>query len=337
MSSYYLNPHLFFLLNSGALQCWNYKSHQQYEIGLEDFNILFKVLQGQYIDINPTILDELELAGLISPTPYFQDLWHWDLLSKIFHQGTQNIGDSKPVSEEAWTQAAIIHSLSVSLNQKDLFYTHPGYQIPLHPNASLFENAPFLETVLKRRTSRQFSGEPVDLSVLSTLLYYSFGAVHTEDLMTSLHVGLRKTSPSAGGLHPTEVFVVVFNVNGLKAGIYHYNVQNNALGCLATRLTQEELKCAFYDQPFMMGNAFGFFLASRLDLVWKKYPHSRSYRDALIELGHVSQTVLLTATALKMKNWLTGLFHDRTISNYLDINGVSFAPLFYICFGPEDD
>lgn len=329
----YLNPYLFFLLKEGSFYVWDYKNHQQFQIDLPVFKALLNVsATGQKPEDN--LVTELEAAGLISSVPYAFYPWKWDTLSHIFHVGTQNIGDSKEVSAQEWAQAHIDYNLSVELESKDLFYHREGPRTPLLPNWKLLENMNVGEALLKRKTSRQFQLKPVDFEIASTLIYASFGTVH-EDFSGNnpYFVGLRKTSPSGGGLHPTECFVIAWAIEGLAPGIYHYDVKTNSLTYCAEALSHHTLKLLFYGQPYADDCAFGLFLASRLDLIWKKYPHSRSYRDALIDTGLVTQTTLLTATALGLLTWETGLFNDNEVARILMLKDESFAPFFFMAFG----
>lgn len=48
-----------------------------------------------------------------------------------------------------------------------------------------------------------------------------------------------------------------------------------------------------------------------------RYERSRAYRDILIELGHVSQTVLLTATALGLGAVTATAMRDRELEDLL--------------------
>lgn len=46
------------------------------------------------------------------------------------------------------------------------------------------------------------------------------------------------------------------------------------------------------------GIAFGIYITARLNKYWWKYGHSITYRIMLLDIGHVSQTFSLAATAL---------------------------------------
>jgi SagB-type dehydrogenase family enzyme len=54
--------------------------------------------------------------------------------------------------------------------------------------------------------------------------------------------------------------------------------------------------------------------------MWK-YPHSRAYRVALFDAGHLSQTVQLVATALGLRTWITAAFYDNELNDLLALDG----------------
>src|SRR5689334_18663733 len=91
-SSLVLEDHLFFLIEDGRILVWNYKLHEQYALEIKYFLELLGISKAkQYED--KEICKELINAGLVSETPKKSQVWGWDLLSKIFHVGTKNVGE----------------------------------------------------------------------------------------------------------------------------------------------------------------------------------------------------------------------------------------------------
>jgi SagB-type dehydrogenase family enzyme len=86
-------------------------------------------------------------------------------------------------------------------------------------------------------------------------------------------------------------------------------------------------------QPFGEGVAFGVFLVAYFDKIWWKYPHSRGYRVALLDAGHLSQTFQLVSTALGILTWMTANIHDVNISTLLKLDGVHEAPIHFLAGG----
>jgi SagB-type dehydrogenase family enzyme len=146
-------------------------------------------------------------------------------------------------------------------------------------------------------------------------------------------LGYRRTSPSGGALHPVEVALFVNNVQGIGPGIYFYDSLNHSLIRTHDAPPDDTIQKALDGQFFAKGCAVGMVLIGHFNKVWTKYPHSRSYKDIYLDAGHVSQTCLLSATALNLQTWVTAWFRDRELSSLLDISGMETAPLFFIGLG----
>ena len=82
------------------------------------------------------------------------------------------------------------------------------------PQARLQSDISLEETLVRRRSVREYTGEALTLEDVSQLLWAAQG-------ITSERGG--RTAPSAGALYPLEVYVVTGNVQNLAPGIYRYN------------------------------------------------------------------------------------------------------------------
>jgi SagB-type dehydrogenase family enzyme len=79
-------------------------------------------------------------------------------------------------------------------------------------------------------SARPDGDAPVDLEVLSHLLYHTGGVSRTRRTpMGEFHY---RTYASAGALYPIEVYVVVGDVAGLEPGVYHYAPNGHGLHSL---------------------------------------------------------------------------------------------------------
>ena len=70
------------------------------------------------------------------------------------------------------------------------------------------------------------------MNELATLLRWVWGA-HGTLRLAGADLGLRRTSPSGGSLHPIEVYPLVRRVEGIAPGLYHYLGREHALERIA--------------------------------------------------------------------------------------------------------
>lgn len=86
-------------------------------------------------------------------------------------------------------------------------------------------------------------------------------------------------------------------------------------------------------QHFIDDIPFGVFLTSRFDKMWWKYEHSRAYRVSILDIGHLSQTFQLVATASGLKTWLTAALTDSKIEKLLGLSNLSEQPMLFVGAG----
>ncbi|EKD91569.1 MAG: hypothetical protein ACD_29C00485G0004 [uncultured bacterium] len=334
----YIVDDLFFLIEAGSVLVWNYKNHQQYILETDYFLELLQLSKTNNPQ-NESICKELLEANLITDTPNQSNKWGWDVLSRIFHFGTQNAGSATlDVDPIGYTKNYLDQCNKIQNTIPSLFAEREGPLLELpEPEISLLDTMSFLSVLKKRKTSRAFNSEKISLKEFSLILYCSFGLIHGgwEELarLGLMQTGIRKASPSSGGLHSEEAYVVVYRVDGLEQGLYHYRPQDHKLTQLREGDFEKQTIRMNYNQFFSEGLSFGVYLAVRLEKIWWKYKHSRSYRGALLDMGHVSQNFLVVSTALELQTWMTAAFHDSQVESFLGIDGCKESVILFVGVG----
>lgn len=331
-----MNNDCFFITADKKLICWNYKNHKQYELSHAHARRLVDLIyhQAEPQDDNPLDQDLLR-CDILNHQPADDKTWGWDMLSRIFHFGTKNIPVSiQPQNEADWAALYLEHCESVWSKplptQRINLNALQTIKLLRHTDSGLFE-----ALLKKRSTSRDFLDLPVQLEDLTRILEYSIGFIDERELPDSsnLPAALRKrrSSPSGGGLNSTEAYVYVRHVDNLDPGLYYYDPFGHCLHLLSTELPPVGKMLS--GQHFSDSISAGFFLTSRLDNLWWKYEHSRAYRIALLEIGHVAQTLQLVATALNLDTWPTGALCEDLIDPLLQLNSPGEQVLFFVGCG----
>ncbi len=171
---------------------------------------------------------------------------------------------------------------------------------------------------------------PLTLEKLTSLLYHSAAVIRRRQLNDGeVHY---RAAASAGALYPTEIYVVCGDLEGLRAGVYHFNPRD----CTLARLRNGDLRR-------WVASAVGDHSAYPATLVfttvfWRsawKY-RERGYRYCYWDLGTVSANLLATANAESVPVKLHFGFVDRMLTGYFGIDGVTEAPSLVASVGTPD-
>jgi len=192
----------------------------------------------------------------------------------------------------------------------------------LLPKPKLKGDMSLEEALLKRRSVREYTPEPLKLEEVSQILWAAQGITHP--------YGYR-TAPSAGALYPIEVYIHSSDVIGLEKGIYKYDPEKHLLiegrrGDLSAEiyragLSQEQILTA----PLVV-LIFGVF--ERTTFKYGK----RGIRYVFNEVGHVSQNIYLQATAMGLGTVAIGAFYDDDLRDIVGA-GRNESPLYIMPVG----
>lgn len=182
---------------------------------------------------------------------------------------------------------------------------------------------------LYRHQSEEFT-----IDSLSWFLKLAYGETGSRVMPVSgKHVG--KTSPSGGSRHPTEAYLFIINVTGLKNGVYHYNVKDHALILLREGsyrdftfkyLLRHKSRVSF-DPCVVIVHATIF------ERSMFRYRESRSYRVMQYDLGHLLQTASYLARALRKKCYRSYTLDERMVEKEIGIDGMKEAAMAVVAIG----
>jgi len=188
-----------------------------------------------------------------------------------------------------------------------------------HPN-DIINNLIF-EDILPNLTSKRDMSlnNPLDKNLLLNLLYNCYRFENGKCLK----------SPSAGGLYPIELFIIIKNVSHVKKGVYHYNREKISLNFINEFSDIHELNVP--NNNFTRNVACMIFLVCNIDNLMGKYG-ARAYRYCLIECGHVGQNISIVSNNLGIKSCAIGGFYDSKVRNHLNLSD-NFYPLYSYVLG----
>ena len=114
-------------------------------------------------------------------------------------------------------------------------------------------NNDFSSILKNRRSGREYDKDyKISLNELSHILYNSYGVSYKEKILNfdlNGHVGFRNL-PSAGGLYPLEIYVVMLNGH-ISSGLYHYRPDINSLEIISERDYTEKMADLITAEPYV--------------------------------------------------------------------------------------
>jgi SagB-type dehydrogenase family enzyme len=227
--------------------------------------------------------------------------------SFVYHENSKIVRREIPSDDSLWPK-----------EWKTVYYkVYPRFEkIPL-PKGSI--ELPLQDALHNRRSDRAFEGRGVSLQNLGLLLQHSLG------IRNHPQAGVSRTHPSGGGRYPIETYVCVFKAGeGLKRGVYHYDVKDHTLTMLPGEVPEIGGEQRFFNYEFSQRASVGLMFTAIFERTYMKYGE-RSYRFILLEAGHISQNVYLVSQALKLRCTAMGGARggDDSVEKILDIDGYS--------------
>jgi len=174
------------------------------------------------------------------------------------------------------------------------------------------------ETMLNRRSIRDFKPDALSLGQVSQILWAAYGITKEMNSPLTVRGGL-KTAPSAGATYPLEIYVVVGNVNGLEKGIYKYLPDGHFLMKTYDQDIRKELAEAALDQEFIEQAPASLFYSAIFSRTTRKYKSRGRDRYVCIDLGHSAENVCLQVVAMGLGTCPVGAFEDRMVRNAMMI------------------
>jgi SagB-type dehydrogenase family enzyme len=186
------------------------------------------------------------------------------------------------------------------------------------------------ECLLRRRSRRDYTGESLSATQLSTVLAHACGSTGASAGYGYSRLPLR-SFPSAGGLQAPEVYLSVQAVAGVPAGVYHYHPGNHALELLAAGDHGATLSTVAMGQDLQRA-AVVFVVTGCYARVRWKYGE-RAYRYMCMDAGFLGQNLCLVAEAMGLGACAIAGFVDDAADRLLGVDGRDELSVLLVSIG----
>jgi putative peptide maturation dehydrogenase len=195
------------------------------------------------------------------------------------------------------------------------------------------------ELLAARTTCRNFDlDRSLDGNAFAAMLRTVFGTLAVLELAPK-SAAVKKTSPSGGGLHATEAYLLVQRVDGVAPGLYHYHSGDHALEPVGDQDLRPEAARTLALQ-FVAGQEW--FADAHVQVIlaprfrrsfWKYRNHAKAYRALILDAGHLSQTLYLAATERGLGAFITAAINEAGIERACGLDPLEESPLAVCGFG----
>lgn len=196
-------------------------------------------------------------------------------------------------------------------------------KIFLNKNIEVYTNN-FHEILQKRCSTREFKNGTITFNEFSSFINLACGINNRKYGEEQVNF---RVFPSAGGLFCNEIYFVVFNIEGLENGVYHYNLNLNFLEFIKKGSFKKELKEIILEQELIEKSSFAVIITSYYKSLKRKY-NARAYRYTLMDSGHIMQNMYLSSVAINIGFCSIGGFLDNKLENFLNLNLEYEIPLY---------
>lgn len=222
----------------------------------------------------------------------------------------------------------------------DVYPSFPSDELVELPDPERELDQPLNETMLRRRTYRRFRGEPIDARKLSSLLYHTFEPVR------QMRDRLRERGEEDPSLQITlshylmfEVYPVVMRGDDVEPGVYQYSIADHALYPIDRDRfeTAEDADQLVSDvavgQQAVEGASLACYFTGHFERYSWRYRHSKALRTMFREIPAHAHRLILVATALGDRTFLTPALRDSRIDDAIDVDGYEESVLYFVCVG----
>jgi SagB-type dehydrogenase family enzyme len=194
-----------------------------------------------------------------------------------------------------------------------------GQAVPLQPLSTAgLPDAPLEKVILRRGSSRRFTGGSISFPELSTILEAS-----TRGIPADFY------GPQPSFLN--RVYLIANAVDGLPAGSYWYDPDRKALTVLQQGDFRGEAGALALGQELAADASANIYFMIDLEVVLDRFGN-RGYRIAQLEASVMAGKIYLAAYALK--RGATGLtFYDNTVTQFFSPHAAGKQVMFLIALG----
>lgn len=177
------------------------------------------------------------------------------------------------------------------------------------PEPATKGNVSVEESLLKRRSIREFRRGPLEIAEAGQILWAAYGITSEEGF---------HTAPSAGALFPLKIYLAADQVKGLDKGIYRYEPVNHSLVSIHEGSSCRRLADSTFSQEYIAEAPATLIISADYKGPRDKYG-DQGPKFTWMDLGHLGQNVHLQAVALELGTVAVAAVRPGEVEKFLGL------------------
>lgn len=189
------------------------------------------------------------------------------------------------------------------------------------------------KTLLERRTTLVPSSAPLNLDELTAILYRSMArirAFRTPKIESRPELAMTNFGPAL------DVYLLVFDVEGLESGIYTYDIRNHTLTMKEGKLDRKEARSIIVGQPATETAAVTLLYVADVERHQWRYRHHRALRGMWIDTAKAVNELLWELSSRSIVPHITPALSDTRVMELLGLpTDMSMQAAYAVSFSGE--
>jgi SagB-type dehydrogenase family enzyme len=188
-----------------------------------------------------------------------------------------------------------------------------------------------LDAMLRRRSVRSFSGEPVDLRTFGDVL---FDATRNYRAAEATKVGGDPYYLLNSFYSWLRLSVIAQGITGLERGVYDYDPAAHRLVKIRGGVEDREIAACIQYQTWIGGAGWCLFVCVHWERYMWIYRHARAYINLLVQLGEFGLELLQATYSCGLGAWMTPAVHESRAARLLALDPSEEEAMYFFKIGP---
>ncbi|MCH2188326.1 SagB/ThcOx family dehydrogenase [Candidatus Gracilibacteria bacterium] len=190
----------------------------------------------------------------------------------------------------------------------------------------------FLDLLYARKSVRNFNNEKVTFDELSTIFYIGLrGVKEVRENISNYMSDLSQLKQSE--YIAFEFYIMIYNVEGIEPGIYHYNLENNEFCLIKKGNYSNEVTDIQMGQKVIERSKFSIYIGVDFYRYMWRYRYSKKYTLLLMQVGKVAQQIITISQVLGIGSFMSPAIKDSKIEKLIGLDGINESVVYFLSFG----